>query len=224
MSSLRLSLASLDDSLALLRESLEKLKAAKSVDFAEVIEQLKMAAESARIVRELVWSELPEASWQNREELDALIDEIQKILDARTLEQLRSRLLALATELERGSIVHRRALRVNELNQLRDQAINELRSQARLEGAPQTLPGPDADRWIEWACGLQEPQDAESLQTLRNGFVHLDDFVANLEPNMWVAVGPPTSELPPQPKGSADKAPPAQSPLETNRFEEPVAS
>ena len=197
-------LAILDDSLALLRESLGKLKAAKAVDIAEVIEQLKMTAESARIVRELVWSELPEASWQNREELDALINKIQKILAARTLEQLRSRLLALANELERGTIVHRRAHRLNELNQLRDQAVNELRSQAGLEGAPQTLPGPEADQWIEWACGLQEPQDAESLQALRNGFAHLDDFVANLEPNMWRAAGSPTPETLPEPERPAD--------------------
>ena len=53
-------LASLDGSLALPYESSRKLKAAKSVDTAEVIERLKMAAESARTVRELVWSELPE--------------------------------------------------------------------------------------------------------------------------------------------------------------------
>jgi len=200
-------LKSLDDSLALLWESLEKLKAAEAVDIAEVIEQLKMTAECARVVRELVWSELPETSWQNREELDALIEKIQKSLAARTLEQLRSRLLALATELERGNIVHRRAHRLNELNQLRDQAINELRSQAGLEGAPQTLPGPQADQWIQWACGLKEPQDAESLQTLRHGFAHLDDFVANLEPNMWIAAGSPTLEILPAPERSADQTP-----------------
>ncbi|MGB8769019.1 MAG: TonB family protein, partial [Candidatus Korobacteraceae bacterium] len=91
-----------------------------------------------------------------------------------------------------------------------------------LEGAPQTLPGPEAAQWIEWACGLQEPQDAESLQTLRNGFVHLDDFVANLEPNMWVAAGPPTSGIPPEPKRSADKAPSKEPSLEAKGFDEPV--
>jgi len=197
-------LQSLDDSLALLCESVEKLKAAKSVDIAEVIEQLKIAAESARIVRESVSSELPEASWQNGEELDALIEKIQKSLHARALEQLRSRLLTLATELESGSIVHRRAHRLNELNQLRDQAINELRFQAGLEREPQTLPGPQANQWIEWACGLKEPHDAESLQILRNGFPHLDDFVANLEPNMWIA-GSLTMEALPEPEKSADK-------------------
>jgi hypothetical protein len=178
-------ITSLNDSLALLCESVDKLKAAKPVDIAEVSEQLKAAAESARNLRALVLSELPEASWQGREELDVLLEKIQKRVEARALEQLRSRLLALATELERGSIVHRRAFRVNQLNQLRDEAIKELRSQAKLEGPP-TLPGPDADEWIEWACALKEPEDAESLQALRNGFSHLDDFVANLEPDMWV--------------------------------------
>ena len=177
--------ASLDDSLALFHESLGKLKAAKAVDIAEVIEQLNMAAESARSLRALVLSELPEASWQSREELNGLIEKIQKNIEARAIEQLRSRLLALAAELERGSIVHRRALRVEQVNQLRDEAVKELRSQAAVKGTPRILPGPDAEQWIEWVCGLQEPEDAEALHNLREGFAHLDDFVANLEPNMW---------------------------------------
>src|ERR1035441_5218255 len=183
-------LASLDDSLTLPSESLGKLNAGLSIDIAAVIQQLNMAAESARMVRELVLSEMPEASWQNREELDALVEEIRKTVEARNVEQRRSRLLAIATELERGSIVHRRALRVNEVTQLRDQAVNELRSQAGLGGAPQPLPGPEADQWVAWACALKEPEDSESLQTLRNGFAHLDDFVANLEPDMWTVPDP----------------------------------
>ena len=183
-----------------------------------------MAAESARLVRELVWSELPETSWQSREELNALIEKIQKILEARALEQLRSRLLALATELERGSIVHRRAHRLNELNQLRDLAVNELRSQAGSGGAPQALPGPDAGQWIEWACGLKDPQDAESLQILRSGFAHLDDFVANLEPNMWMAAGSPTLEVLPESENSAAKTQPEQFRLETSELQDSVVS
>jgi hypothetical protein len=180
-------ITALNDSLALLCGSVEKLKAVQPVDIPNVIEQLKTAAESARNLHALVVAEMPGASWQNREELDALLEKIQERIEARNLEQLRGRLLALAGELERGSIVHRRAFRIKELNQLRDQAVNELRSQAGLEGAPQTLPGPEADEWVEWACGLKEPEDAESLQTLRNGFAHLDDFMAKLEPNMWTA-------------------------------------
>jgi len=216
-------LSSLEQSLGVLRESWEQLRAAKSVDIAEVIEQLTRAAETARIVRESVRSELPDASWQNREELDALFAEIQKTIDARALEQLRVRLLALAAELERGHIVHRRAHRVEELNQLRNQAITELRSQVALDGAPPTLPGPQADQWLGWACGLQESDDAETLQALRNGFPHLDDFVANLEPNLWVATGAPVLEVLPKPEMSADKAPPEQSRLEKKGVEEPVS-
>jgi hypothetical protein len=179
-------IASLDDSLNQLSESLEKLKAAKPVNITEVTDQLKTAVESARNLRALVSAEMPEATWQDRAELDVLIAEIQKRIEARHIEGLRARLTALAAELERGTIVHRRAVRVTQLNQMRDAAVKELRSQAAAPGKPQALPGPDPDEWLDWACGLQEPDDTESLQTLRKEFVRLDDFVANLEPNMWV--------------------------------------
>ncbi|HZP25154.1 MAG TPA: hypothetical protein VFB04_17055 [Terriglobales bacterium] len=175
---------SLNDSLAALHGSLGKIKAARSVDISEVIEQLKSAAESSRNLRALVLSELPEASWQNREELDAIVEEISKRIEARNLEQRRFRLLSLATQLERGTIVHRRTVRLNQLQQLRDQATKELRSQAAL-AQPPALPGPESDEWIDWACKLKEPEDADSLQSLRNGFARLDEFIANLEPDMW---------------------------------------
>lgn len=177
-------ISSLNDSLAVLSGSVGKLKAAKSVDINEVVEQLKMAAESSRNLRALVLSEMPEASWQSREELEALLEEISKRVEARAIEQRRSRLNALAAELERGNIVHRRAARVTQLNQLRDDAVKELRSHARLQSPP-VMPGPEADEWLEWACGLNEPQDTEFLKALRDGFPHIDEFVANLEPQMW---------------------------------------
>jgi TonB family protein len=183
-------LASLDDSLAIPCESLGKLNAGISIDVEEVIQQLNQAAESARKVRELVLSELPEATWQSRGELDALIEEIRKTIEARTLEERRACLLALAAELERGTIVHRRALRVSELNQLRDHAIDELRSQAGEGGTAAPLPGPEAGQWVNWACALKEPEDSEALQTLRQGFAHLDDFIASLEPDMWTVPDP----------------------------------
>jgi periplasmic protein TonB len=217
-------LASLDGASAVLSERFEKLKAAQTVDPAGVAEQLKMAAESGDMVRSSVEPELPEASWQNRGELDALVGKIQTILAAWILEQQRAGLLALATELERGRIVHRRAQRAHELNQLRELAINELRSQAGLEGGPQTLPGPQADQWIEWACSLREPEDAESLQALHNGHVHLDDFVANLERSMWIAGEPPTVGIPPKPKKSAGKPQLGQSRMEKDEFEEAAVS
>lgn len=175
---------SLNDSLAALHGSLGKIKAAKSIDVAEVIEQLRAAAESSRNLRALVLSELPDASWQSRDELDALVEEISKRIEARNQEQKRQRLSAMAEELERGTIVHRRTARQTQLQQMRDQAVKELRSQAALTGPP-TMPGPEADEWIEWACKLKEPEDSDSLQSLRNTFPRLDEFIANLEPDMW---------------------------------------
>src|SRR5215469_7541033 len=178
----------LDDSLNFLTDSSVKLRAGTLVDESRTIEHLKKASESARIVREAVLSELPDASWQNREELDALVERIRIISEQRPAAQRRrSRLLALRTALESGSIVHRRAQRLAELRQLRDHAIDKLRSQAALESPTSDLPGPEADRWIEWACDLKEPKDTELLQSIRAAFPHLDNFIANLEPSMWTA-------------------------------------
>jgi hypothetical protein len=175
---------SLNDSLTALHGSLGKIKAAKPVEIAEVIDQLKNAAESSRNLRALVLAELPEASWQNREELDAIVEEISRRIEARNVEQRRFRLNGLATYLERGTIQHRRTVRQNQLQQMRDQAVKELRAQAALANPP-VLPGPESDEWIDWACQLKEPEDSESLQNLRNGFPQMDEFVANLEPDMW---------------------------------------
>jgi len=180
-------LAPLNDGLTLFCESLGRLKTGQPVNVEEVIEQLKMAAESSRNLHDSVLSEMPEACWKDQAELDTILEEIQERAQARELEQRRARLLALAAELEGGRITHRRPARLNQMNQLRDQAIKELQSQAGLEGSAQTLPGPGADQWIAWACALKEPEDAELLQTLRNGFAGLDEFIANLEPEMWIA-------------------------------------
>ncbi len=179
-------LSSLDDYLALLSNSLEEIRAAKSVNIADVIEEFETAAESVGNLRALILSELPDASWNSREELEAVLDEIRRLEEARAIELLRSRLLDLASELEAGNIVHRRVSRLNELTQLREEAVKELRARASVEGTPQTLPGPEAKHWIQWVWELQEPEDAESLQSLRTGFPRLDDFVTNLEPEMWV--------------------------------------
>jgi protein TonB len=188
-------LGSLDDSLALPFDTVGKLKAAQTVDIDAVVQQLHAAAESGVRLRALISAELPDASWQSRAELHAVIAEIQKLEEARRIEQLRSRLLALATELEGGKIVHRRAARVTELNQLREQAIKELLSQGAIEGTPPILPGPEPDQWVEWACGLQEPEDTESLEILRQRFPQLDDFVTNLEPDMWQPETPPQASV-----------------------------
>ena len=180
---------SLDQSLSVLQQNLGDLKAAKPIDTAELIQNFEAAAESARNLRSLVSSEIPDASWQTREELEGLLERIEKI---REVKVRRSRLLDLASGLQRGSIVHRRAARVDQLNQLRDNAIMQLRTLAEKEEVPPSLPGPEPDQWVEWASNLKEPEDSESLKTLRSSFSQLDIFVAHLEPEMW-RVEAPTS-------------------------------
>jgi hypothetical protein len=177
-------ITSLNDSLAALHGSLGKLKSAKSVEVTEVIEQLKAAAECSRNLRALVLAELPEASWQSREELDAIVEEISKRVEARAVEQMRTRLLSLATELDNGIVVHRRVVRATQVNQMREAAVRELRARAKA-ATPPALPGPEAHEWIEWGCNLQEPHDAVALQNLKTLFPALDEFIANLEPDMW---------------------------------------
>jgi len=178
---------SLDDHLALLSDSLGRIDAARLVELSEVIEQLKAVADSSQTLRGLIFSELPDATWQNRNELEAVLEEIAKRVEARNIEQRRARLRALAEELEGGTITHRRAARVTQLKELRDLAVAELRSQADDSAPPPSLPGPEAYEWVEWACSLEEPDDSESLQAIRKGFSILDEFVANLEPGMWNA-------------------------------------
>ena len=216
-------IVTLESALALLSESLENLRAAGSIEVAQLGEQVRMAAESAGKVRESVLSKTPEASPQSRQELDALVEKIRETLEARRVEQQQSRLLALAAELECGTVVHRRALRVSEVNQLREQAVAELRAHAQSE-APPTLPGPTAAQWVEWACGLQEPHDAECLQLLQSGFARLDHFVANLEPNSWRGAELPAPEILPGADTSRDSKPSHSSNSETSSLEMPVAS
>lgn len=177
---------SLDSSLAVLYGIVGKLRSANSVDMPQVIQQLESAAECGTRLNSWVTSELPDATWESRAELDALLDTIEKNLEAKAIEELRSRLFALATELEHGKITHRRALRLTQLNQLREQAINELLDHAGASGEPHVLPGPEAEQWIGWACELKDPEDSEAIRILRSHFPHLDELVANIGPEMWI--------------------------------------
>ncbi len=185
--------ASLDQSLVVPFESWGNLKAGQSIDLKEVIVQLKLAADAAEKLRSFVLSEQPSASWQSRQELDALLVTIDKQIHVRTL---RSQLLDLAAELERGRVVHRRAARVEQLNQFRNAAIKELRTKAAAKAVPPLLPGPAADQWVDWACALEEPGDGKALETLRSAFSALDAFVSHLEPGMWQVEDAPEATHP----------------------------
>jgi len=195
MSSMRATaLASLDDSLAALAATMQQFEAAIPVDLVQAGDRLKAATESAHKIRAFVLSQMPEADWEDRDELCALLEAID-------VQRRRSQLLALAGELERGNITHRRAARVAQLTKLRSEAAEELRSFAAAEKAPPDLPGPESDHWVQWACALKEPDDTAALRSLRAGFPRLDEFVATLEPGMWVVTAAPQMAAPaPQPE------------------------
>lgn len=177
-------LASLDRPLGAVEDAVRKLESSDEVDVASALAQLQAADEAARNLRAMLLAEVPDAEWQDRNQLNALVH-------TRHVEQQRSRLIILASELELGTISHRRAARVTQLTELREEAVKELRYLAGIEGDPPTLPGPEAGRWVDWACSLKEPEDTEALQTLRKGFAYLDEFVASLEPGMWQVDGAP---------------------------------
>ncbi len=98
-------LASLDDSLVLPFESVEQLRAAQSIDIEEIITELETAAESAQALRALVSEGLPEASWQNREELDALLEKLSKPAEPTRPEPAPAPVSTLEPELEPDAVV-----------------------------------------------------------------------------------------------------------------------
>ena len=100
-------------------------------------------------------SHLEAGMWQVEAVPEATVPKTEKARFDNVQKDLRERLRSLAAELRRGSIVHHRAVRVNQLNQLRDEAVKELKGQAEAKGMPAPLPGPAVDQWIEWAYSLE---------------------------------------------------------------------
>ena len=64
--------------------------------------------------------------WQVEAVPETTVPKTEKARFDNVQKDLRERLRSLAAELEHGSIVHHRAVRVNQLNQLRDEAVKEL--------------------------------------------------------------------------------------------------
>ena len=107
------------------------------------------------------------------------------------------------------------------MNQLREQAVTELRAPAHRKRRQHYLPGSAA--MGRGACGLQEPHDAE-CSSFKVGLHRLDHFVANLEPNSWRGAELPATETLPRADTSPDTKPSHPSNSDTSSLEEPVAS
>ncbi len=177
-------LAKLDDSLQSIRSQLDQLGAAMEVNSEQLNNLLADAWVHGEALRDLIRSERPDAKWLDRESLGQLVQNLEVAI-LRNQER-RARLLSLAAELEVGAVRHRFQARSTELNNLRLQAINELRAEAAIQEQEKELPGPGANEWLHWVCNLQDEKDASVITDLGKDFPALECFAGEMEEAYWV--------------------------------------
>ena len=102
-------------------------------------------------------------------------------------QQPRTKLMMLANELDAGTIKHRLQGHTQTLDHLRAEAVAELQNEAVQPGPVKKLPGPNADEWFHWACGLQDGHDHSTLAELRANFPALECFIRRMEESYWIA-------------------------------------
>ncbi|MGB6973340.1 MAG: hypothetical protein WBD67_01525 [Terracidiphilus sp.] len=129
-------------------------------------------------LRDAVLSEESGAKWTTKDELLALVDRLDGVA------AMRSRYLELAHLLSIGTVVHHRERTRVERLQLRDAAVAELMEISGRSALPE-LPGPSADAWLHWACGLEDGSNDPGLVQLQGCFPRLDDFVRQLDIRTW---------------------------------------
>jgi hypothetical protein len=206
-------LAKLDGSLQTVHSQLDCLEAGLDVNDDRLIRSLIDARQSAARLRDLVRTQRPNAKWSDREALRQLVHEIELEIaaKARRNQQRRDKLMEVAGELEAGTVKHRFANRGTALNDLRLEAIAELKAEAGQSEEVKELPGPPAVDWLHWAVGLQESNDADLLACLRRDFPKLERFAGEMEESYWVPAQPKAQDSTPASSSKAgDQAPPAR--------------
>jgi hypothetical protein len=178
-------LTKLDGSLLAIQSHLDLLQAGLDVNDGQLNQSMSEARHHAASLRDLIRAERPDAKWTDRKSLEHLIHELEIAAKARRNQQRRAKLLELASELDNGLVQHRFKARAAALNQLRVEAVNELRTEAALSEQVKELPGPLANQWIHWVCNLQEEKDALVLTDLRRDFVALERFAREMEEDYW---------------------------------------
>ncbi len=203
-------LAKLDDTLEVVLHQLEFLVACQEVNEEELAESLKNACHQGALLRDLIVAEDAQAEWNDRPGLDQLLAEIEAAAKAKRNQQLQSRLRELASELDAGTIKHRFEARTKALDALRVNAARELRAEAALPEETKELPGPGAGNWLNWACNLDDEQDAAVLTGLRRDFPALERFTGEMDVAYWVpgerAPESPDPAPPPPPRVSSPTA------------------
>lgn len=171
-------LQSLADQAKLWRERIDLLEAGQQLGRAELIADLGKLLDVCQNLRDAILSEDSAASWKTKEELHALVDRLDDVAAKRR------RYLDLAQLLAGGTVSHRRERTRQERLRQRDAAVAELMEISAL-ASPPDLPGPSVEEWLNWAFGLEDGSNDPGLLSLKNNFPLVDDFIRQMEIEMW---------------------------------------
>lgn len=160
------------------REKIDLLEAGQHVDHDEAVAHLGLLLDSCQNLRDAILSEDSSATWKTTTELQSLVDRLDEVAAKR------KRYLDLAQLLVAGNVLHRRERTKQERLRQRDAAVAEL-----MEVSAQTtladLPGPAVEEWLNWACNLDDSTNDPDLGRLKNNLPRVDDFVRQLEIELW---------------------------------------
>lgn len=160
------------------RAKIDLLEAGQQLDRAEAVAELGKLLDLSQNLRDAILSEDSGATWTSKSELDSLVTRLDDVAAKRR------RYLDLAQRLQAGTVTHRRERTKVERLRLRDAAVAELMETSGQTAAPE-LPGPGVAEWLEWACSLDDSTNDPDLQTLNKHFPRVDDFIRQLEIELW---------------------------------------
>ncbi len=160
------------------RAKIDLLEAGQQMDRAEALEELGKLLDLGQNLRDAILSEDSGATWTTKSDLDALVTRLDNVAAKRR------RYLDLVQRLQAGTVTHRRERTKLERLRLRDAAVSEL-MEISGQTAPPELPGPVVAEWLEWACNLDDSTNDPDLKTLNTHFPRVDDFVRQLEMELW---------------------------------------
>lgn len=172
------SLRALTEQAKVCHQSIDLLEAGQTFNRATMLHEVGKLMDACENLRDAILSEDSTAAWSTKAELSGLVTRLEDTAAKRRT------YLDLAEVLATGTIVHRRERTRQERLGLRDAAVSEL-MEISGRATPPELPGPAADKWLEWACRLEDETDDAELQKLKANFPRLDDFVSQLEIEWW---------------------------------------
>jgi hypothetical protein len=147
------------------RVLLDKIEVGQQVARVDVNDALCQLLDASQHLRDIILSQDPEAAWQSKEELSALVAQIE---DGAATAQ-KNRYAELMQVLASGTIKHRRTkTRVERLKQ-RDAALAELRT-LYAQSSPPQIPGPAIVEWLNWACNLADGLNDSDLRIFQAEF------------------------------------------------------